>query len=162
MFWNESQNIAWKKEIPGRGWSSPIIWGNHVFITTVISSGEVEAPKKGLYFGGERPELPKDMHRWMVLSLNTRTGKVLWKTQLKEAPSSPTVHIKNTYTSEKPITDGKHLYVYFGYMGLYCMNLEGEVIWKQNWNDSGSLQSQRQRVQCSVFVSSESANAGRH
>ena len=134
LSWNESQNVAWKKEIPGRGWSSPIIWGNQVFITTVISSGEVEAPKKGLYFGGERPEPPKDMHRWMVLSLDTRTGKTLWQTQLKEAPPSSTVHIKNAYASETPVTDGKHLYVYFGYMGLYCLNLEGEVVWKHNWD----------------------------
>ena len=134
LSWNESQNVAWKKEIPGRGWSSPIIWGNQGFITTVISSGEVEAPRKGLYFGGERPEPPKDMHRWMVLSLDTRTGKTLWQTQLKEAPPSSTVHIKNTYASETPVTDGKHLYVYFGYMGLYCLNLEGEVVWKHNWD----------------------------
>ncbi|MBT5927507.1 MAG: PQQ-like beta-propeller repeat protein, partial [Verrucomicrobia bacterium] len=133
MTWGENQNIAWKKELAGRGWASPIVWRDQIFLTTVVSSGEVEAPKKGLYFGGERPEPAKDVHRWMVLSLDEKSGEILWQTQLKEAPPSSTIHIKNTYASETPVTDGKHLYVYFGYMGLYCLNLQGEVVWKHNW-----------------------------
>ncbi len=133
LTWSETENVAWKKEIMGRGWASPIVWGNQVIITTVISSGEVEEPKKGLYFGGERPEPPKDLHRWKVFSFDTENGKTLWETQLKEAAPSSTVHVKNTYASETPVTDGKHVYVYFGYMGLYCLDLQGEIIWKHQW-----------------------------
>src|SRR5262245_50901967 len=53
--WSATENVAWKAEIPGRGWSSPIVWGDRVFLTTAVSSGEPEPPKKGLYLGGERP-----------------------------------------------------------------------------------------------------------
>src|SRR5262245_27265398 len=55
--WSLTNNVAWKIEIPGRGWSSPIVWGHRVFVTTVVSAGEVEPPKMGLYFGGERKEI---------------------------------------------------------------------------------------------------------
>src|SRR5688500_12447161 len=56
--WSTNENVAWKIEVPGRGWSSPIVWGERVFLTTVTSEGDVEPPKKGLYFGGERREIP--------------------------------------------------------------------------------------------------------
>ena len=61
--WGTNQNVAWKIEVPGRGWSAPIVWGERVFVTTVASEEEMEAPKKGLYFGGERKEIPKGPHR---------------------------------------------------------------------------------------------------
>ena len=69
----------------------------------------------------------------MVQSLNANTGEIQWQTKLKEAPPASTIHVKNTYASETPVTDGEYLYVYFGYMGLYCLNMEGEVVWKHNW-----------------------------
>ena len=74
--WSATENVAWKTEIPGTGWSSPIVWGDHIFLTSVISTANQEAPKKGLYFGGERPA-PKDEHRWMVYAVSFKTGKLL-------------------------------------------------------------------------------------
>src|SRR4051794_9671783 len=62
--WSSTENVSWKTEIPGRGWSSPIVWGDQVFLTTAISSGQVEPPKKGLYFGGERKDAPRPEHEW--------------------------------------------------------------------------------------------------
>src|SRR5947209_18880550 len=63
--WSGTENVAWKVDSPGAGWSSPVVWGDRIFLTSVISSADKEPPKKGLYFGGERPA-PKDEHRWMV------------------------------------------------------------------------------------------------
>ena len=60
--WSANQNIAWKVDLPGRGWSSPVVWGNKVFVNTVINSGESEDPKKGLYFGGNRLDIPQTIH----------------------------------------------------------------------------------------------------
>ena len=60
LVWGPETNVAWRAEVPGRGWSSPIVWGKRVFLTTAVSEGELEAPKKGLYFGGDRPEPPKN------------------------------------------------------------------------------------------------------
>src|SRR5262249_46504952 len=68
--WSATENVAWKTEIPGHGWSSPIVWGDRVFLTTAVSSGETEPPKKGLYFGGERRSTPRPEHVWKVLCLD--------------------------------------------------------------------------------------------
>src|SRR4051812_45762664 len=68
--WSATENVAWKHDVAGRGWSSPVVWGNRIFLTTVVSSGESEAPKKGLYFGGERPEPSKSEHLWKVVCLD--------------------------------------------------------------------------------------------
>src|SRR5262249_47040045 len=77
--WSTTKNVAWKIEIPGRGWSSPIVSGNKIFLTSVIREGKGEEPKKGLYFGGERPKPPADVHRWMVYCIDLHTGTKLWE-----------------------------------------------------------------------------------
>ena len=76
--WSATENVAWKTDIAGRGWASPITWGNRVFILTGLSSGQVEPAKKGLYFGGERRDAPKVEHQWKLLCLDLSSGKVVW------------------------------------------------------------------------------------
>lgn len=66
--WSATENLTWKADLPGRSWSSPIVWGDRVFLTAVMNSGESEAPKKGLYFGGERPVPAKSEHHWKVMT----------------------------------------------------------------------------------------------
>jgi hypothetical protein len=61
--WSATENVAWTCEIPGRGWSSPVVWEDRVFLTTVINLGQSEEPRKGLYFGGERPKPPESTHQ---------------------------------------------------------------------------------------------------
>lgn len=88
--WSETDNVAWKRDLPGRGWSSPIVWGDRVFVTTVVNSGESEEPKKGLYFGGNRPQPPDAVHQWKVLCLGLKDGEILWERQVHEGkPESP-------------------------------------------------------------------------
>src|SRR5437899_1351288 len=88
--WSTNENVAWKIEVPGRGWSSPIVWGERVFLTTVVSDGEVEAPKKGLYFGGERREIPTATHRWLVLCIDIKTGREMCRQDaFRGTPSNP-------------------------------------------------------------------------
>ncbi len=128
--WSQTDNVVWSQEIPGLGWSSPVVWGNRVFVTTVVSEGEVEEPKKGLYFGGNRPEPSKDVHHWMVYAIDTESGDVVWKTAVKSgAPSFPR-HLKNTYASETPVTDGERVYAYFGNEGVYALDFDGNVVWE--------------------------------
>jgi outer membrane protein assembly factor BamB len=131
--WSTSENVAWKTEVPGRGWSSPIVWGDRVFLTTVVSEGEVEAPKKGLYFGGERREIPTATHRWLVLCLDLKTGREIWREEaFRGTPPSP-LHVKNTYASETPVTDGERVYVSFGNVGVFCYDFDGHKVWSTNW-----------------------------
>lgn len=127
--WSATENVEWKTDIPGRGWSSPIVWGDKLFLTTCAGPGQGDAPKKGLYFGGEKPAENAELE-WKVLCLELSTGKVLWeKTVHKGVPPMP-VHQKNSYASETPVTDGERVYACFGNLGIYCFDFEGNEVWK--------------------------------
>ena len=131
--WSTTKNVVWKTEIPGSGWSSPIVWGNKIFITSVIREGKPETPIKGLYFGGNRPNPPPDVHRWMVYCIDWSTGKIFWERQVHQGvPESPH-HVKNTYASETPVTDGERVYSYFGNVGLFCFDLDGKELWSRKF-----------------------------
>ncbi len=133
--WSATEHVAWKAPIPGRGWSSPVVWNKYVFITTVVNQGESEAPKKGLYFGGNRLKVSESVHQWKVYALDLETGAVRWEREVHAgAPVAP-IHLKNSYASETPVTDGEHLYVYFGGVGVFCLDFEGKTIWEKRFDD---------------------------
>jgi hypothetical protein len=115
------------------GWSSPIVWGEKIFLTSVVRAGKVEAPKKGLYFGGNQTVPPKGEHRWMVYCLDWRSGKVVWEREADKGEPDSTIHGKNTLASETPVTDGERLYAYFGNRGLFCYDLDGRPLWSRKW-----------------------------
>lgn len=128
--WSATENVAWKRDIPGRGWSSPVVWGNHLFLTTVVNTGESEAPKKGLYFGGDRPLPPGSNHQWKVLCLDLETGEVRWERQVHEGKPKSSIHIKSSYASETPVTDGERVYCCFGNVGIFCFDFAGNEQWR--------------------------------
>ena len=128
--WSSTQNVAWKVDIPGSGWSSPVVWGDKIFVTSVVPEGETEKPRKGLYFGGER-KAPDTPHHWMLYCVDWKTGKIRWEREaLKAMPQSPR-HLKNTYASETPVTDGERIYAYFGSVGLFAYDMDGKQLWKK-------------------------------
>jgi outer membrane protein assembly factor BamB len=131
--WSTTQNIAWKTEIPGTGWSSPVVWDNRIFVTSVISSNAQEVPKKGLYFGGNRLEPPPGEHRWMVYCLDWKSGKILWEREVHRGAPASSRHLKNSFASETPVTDGERVYAYFGNVGLFCFDMDGKPVWSQNY-----------------------------
>jgi outer membrane protein assembly factor BamB len=130
--WSATENVAWKTNIPGTGWSSPVVWGDRIFITSVISSSEGEQPKKGLYFGGER-KAPSDEHRWMVYCVDFKTGKIRWSKEVHKGAPPGSRHLKNSYASETPVTDGERVYAYFGTLGLFCFDMDGKPLWEKKW-----------------------------
>ncbi|WP_146594027.1 outer membrane protein assembly factor BamB family protein [Novipirellula galeiformis] len=130
--WSATENVAWKTDIPGRGWSSPIVWGDRVFVTTVVNLGEAETPKKGLYFGGNRPEPPSSEHEWIVMCLDLKDGGTLWRKQVRKATPQSSIHLKNSLASETPVTDGEHVYVLFGGVGIYCFDMQGNEVWMRD------------------------------
>lgn len=131
--WTQERNVAWATTIPGNGWSSPVLWGKQVFLTTVTTTAKQDDPKKGLYFGGERVQAPSEPHQWVVLSVDADTGKIRWQTQVHEGQPAHGKHIKNSYSSETPVTDGQHLYVWLGEVGVFCLDLEGKILWQHKW-----------------------------
>ncbi len=128
--WSATENVAWRTPIPGLGWSSPVVAGGLVFVTTVASEGEVEAPESGWYGGGERAT-PQDVHHWLVYALDLETGEPRWRTEVHAGLPRSSHHLKNTFASETPVTDGEHLYVLFGNVGLYALGLDGTVRWSR-------------------------------
>ncbi len=127
----EAANVAWEVAIPGRGWSSPVVSGERIFLTSVIALEEGEEPRKGLYFGGERKQPPDAIHRWMVYCLDLASGTLLWEQLVAEGKPAWPVHIKNSFASETPVTDGQRLYCYFGNVGVFCFTLGGELLWER-------------------------------
>src|SRR5262249_7215141 len=121
-------------DVPGRGWSSPIVWGERIFLTTVVNEGQSEAPKKGLYFGGDRAKPSADVHHWKVLCLDWKTGKSLWGREVHHGPPASPIHIKNSYASETPVTDGERVYAQFGNVGLFCLDLQCNPLWSKKWD----------------------------
>ena len=128
--WSRTENVAWVTEIPGAGWSSPIVSGDLVVLTSVTSEGTVETPQGGLYGGGERG-VPTDVHHWTVYALDANSGAIQWEREVRSDIPVTSHHLKNTFASETPVTDGERFYVYFGNVGLYCLDLNGDVLWSR-------------------------------
>jgi len=131
--WSKTENIAWKTAIPGLGWSSPIVWGDKIFVTTAVSEGEVETPQKGLYFKGERPT-PEVVHHWKVFCLDLKSGAILWEKEAAKGVPPQSHHLKNTFASETPVTDGERVYAYFGNLGVFAYDMNGNEVWSKKFD----------------------------
>ncbi|HMP01162.1 MAG TPA: PQQ-binding-like beta-propeller repeat protein [Gemmatales bacterium] len=131
--WARDRNVGWSVAIPGSGWSSPVIWERNLFLTTVVTDAPQDEAKKGLYFGGERNAAPEETHHWTVLCLDAERGTTRWQTKVHEGRPAHGKHIKNTYASETPVTDGERLYVWLGEVGVFCLDFDGKVIWGHKW-----------------------------
>jgi len=136
--WSSTENVVWKVDVAGTGWSSPIVWGDKIFLTTVASTASKEAPKKGLYFGGERGT-PTDEHRWLVYCFDFKTGKMLWEREVFRSVPKQSRHLKNSYASETPVTDGERVYAHFGNVGLFVFDMNGKPVWSKNFEPVNTL-----------------------
>lgn len=133
--WDTEKNIVWQTGIPGRAWSSPIVWGDRIFLTTAIQDGgELEPVKPGLYFGGERPA-PTEPYRWIVYCVDSASGEILWERTAHQGVPKRGCHLKSSLASETPVSDGRRVYAYFGNVGLFCYDLDGNPLWKRIWDD---------------------------
>jgi len=129
--WSATENVAWKTDIPGRGWSSPVVVGNRVFLTTCESSEPEEEAKKGLYVGGDRAEPSKAVHRWKVVALDLESGSIRWERVLHEGIPTQPIHIKGSHASETPVADDGRVWCLFGGIGLFCLDHDGNEIWRR-------------------------------
>lgn len=131
--WSPTENIAWRTPVPGMAWSSPVVWGDRVFLTNCISEGEIEPLKKGLYSGGNRPEPPKDVHRWSTLCLDLSSGDLLWEREVARRVPESARHLKNSFASETPVADAERFYAHFAQLGTFCYDHSGELVWEKRW-----------------------------
>ena len=131
--WNGStgQNIAWKVEVPGLAHSSPIVWGDRLYLTSAISSRADATFKPGLYGEGTASE-DRTPHKWVVLAIDRRTGRTLWQKTAYEGAPREKRHIKSTYANATPVTDGRTIVAFFGSQGLYAFDTSGTLRWKKD------------------------------
>ncbi len=130
--WSEMKNIRWKVSIPGQGHSTPVIWGDHIFITTAIPFGEVLPATDEHAHGAHNNVTPQRQQEFVVLALDRRDGKVRWRTTVKKQRPHESVHETGTWASNSPVTDGQHLFASFGSSGLYCLDFAGHIVWQKD------------------------------
>jgi outer membrane protein assembly factor BamB len=133
--WGEDENIKWKVAIEGQGTSTPIIWGDKVFVLTAINTGvkdpsipDPEDQPKTNFFDIKQPNA---QHAFVVLCLDRNTGKEIWRQVATTKIPHQGAHNDNDFAPASPTTDGKHLYCWFGSAGLFCYDLQGNKIWEK-------------------------------
>ena len=151
--WSAKDHVAWRVEVKGRGWSSPVAWNDTVYVTSAISdNGTFKEPSTGIFGNDYAAELAKqglsegdvmkrvvsrDIEltsdtgeiRYMVYAFDAATGTLKWEREAHKGQPFGGRHRKNTYASETPATDGERLYAYFGNVGLFAYSLEGRLLW---------------------------------
>ena len=139
--WTTTENVAWRIDIPGHSWSSPIVWADHVFVVTAVNTKTPNQPLNpvvtylarslGGTMSGADITRPTDEHRWTLYDIDVRTGRIRWERQIQAALPQQPVHQKNSYASETPVTDGERVYVYLGYAGLFAFDMNGAPVWSK-------------------------------
>src|SRR5687767_7751292 len=151
--WSKTENVEWFLDVPGRGWSSPIVTGGKVYVTSVVTDGKSKLPQVGTEYSNEYAaelqkqglsgpeimkrlnerdiELPHEVNLHYILHrLDLKSGKVEWSKEFFMGRPPGGRHRKNSFVSETPVTDGKFIYVYVTNLGLWAFDLKGNVAWK--------------------------------
>ena len=143
--WSATKNIKWKTPIAGRGHSSPIVWGNRIFLTTAIEGALVPGAKAVKHMDGDKEFLHPDSvgadhkHTFKVICLNAESGKILWEQTAYEGTPYDNRHRKSSFASSTPVTDGKLVYAFFGTEGLYAYDMGGKLVWRADLGKLGTV-----------------------
>ncbi|MDA1052714.1 MAG: PQQ-binding-like beta-propeller repeat protein [Planctomycetota bacterium] len=129
--WGATENVVWKADVPGWGWSSPVIWGDQIFVTSAVGEQVLQKPLVGGYPGGNVK--PTDVHRWMTYCVDFNTGKIVWEREAYKGVPPEQRHPKNSYANATPITDGERVYAYIGNIGMFCYDMDGNKLWERKW-----------------------------
>lgn len=124
--WSAEKNIAWTTDVPGLGWSSPVVWGGKIFITSAARVAGDEKPQMGLYLGKSRGE---GEHRFLVLCYDFASGKQLWEREVHRGVPARAIHLKNSFASATAATDGQRVVALFHDVGLFAFDLDGKPLW---------------------------------
>jgi outer membrane protein assembly factor BamB len=130
--WGEGKNLRWKVEIPGRGSASPVIWGDRVFVLTAIPAGtdvkDSHGPRGAM--------TPRGVHRYVVMALDRRDGRIVWqRTAREEAPHEASHQDNGTWASASAVTDGQHVIASFESRGIYAYDMNGTLVWEKDLGD---------------------------
>ncbi len=126
-----AENVRWKTPIPELGHSSPAIWGDRIFVTTAVKDRGQSELKVGMY-GDVRSVTEKNIFSWQIYCVDRRTGKILWNRESHKGKPKVKRHPKSSHASPTPCTDGNYVVAFFGSEGMYCYDMEGNLIWKKD------------------------------
>lgn len=127
--WSETENVKWKTALPGDGQSTPVIWGDKIFLQAAQPLGEeVKVPESDTGRPMSKPATVP--YRFIVFCVDRVTGKILWERNVLEVQPHEGVHTTGTYAPYSPVTDGERVWFSFGSRGVYCFDLEGNEIWR--------------------------------
>ena len=124
-------NMAWTAEIPGLANSSPVVWGDRIYLTTAVSSDPKQTFRTGLY-GDTDSAGDTSPHQWKVMALDKKTGKVVWEQTPYQGKPKTKRHPKSSQASPTPVTDGKVVVAYFGSEGIVAYSTDGKLLWKKD------------------------------
>ena len=135
--WTEGKNVAWKVEIPGRGSGTPVVWEDRIYVTTAVRTGSPPAEqetgrgRRGLF---RRGPLATE-HRFLVLAIDRRSGRTVWEREVRRATPHEGTHPFGNFASGSAITDGEHVWAFFGSRGLYCLDKDGLLKWEKDFGE---------------------------
>ncbi len=143
--WSRTENVVWNVEVPGQGWSSPIVWDDLIFVTSVLSDeprqipgqdlipepGQEGAPVTSVDGIATAPPLATP-YTWMLHAIEFETGRTRWRRELRTGIPLNPKHPKNTYASETPVTDGELVYVFHANAGLFAVDFNGDIAWSRD------------------------------
>jgi len=151
--WSEEKNIRWKVEVPGLGHATPIVWKDRIYVMTAIETEEEGKPSAegggetdsgrggGRRSGRGSSKAPTKVHEFAVLCLEREDGSEVWRSTVKKAVPHEGGHSTGSQASGSPLTDGEHIWAFFGSRGLYCLDMQGEVVWSKEF---GAMRTARQ------------------
>ena len=128
--WSETRNVRWKTELPGQGHSSPVVWGDRVFVTAAVPVGERFAPRYDTAPGAHDGVPVSQEHEFVVLALDRGDGSVVWRRTVRKALPHEGGHVTASLASNSPVTDGESVFAFFGSRGLFALDWNGEVRWQ--------------------------------
>lgn len=136
--WSGTKNIKWKTALPGKGHSTPIVWKDRIFITAAVPAGNKLEPRYSNRPGAHDNSPVSQKHRFVVIAVNRSDGKIAWEKTVNELLPHEGGHYTASLASASPVTDGKHVYAYFGSHGLYCLDFDGNIKWQHDLGDMHS------------------------
>lgn len=131
--WSDTKNLLWKSAIPGRGHSTPVVWGDTVFVTAAVAVGEKLDPKASGRPGAHDNLDVDSAHQFLVIAIDLNNGKERWRKEVNRIVPHEGGHYTASLASASPVTNGTHVYAFFGSHGLYCLDFDGNVIWSKQF-----------------------------
>ena len=125
--WSEQQNIRWKTPLPGPGFSTPVVWGNDIYLTAAITTEVPASSRMSVKY--VKPV------KFMVVAIDRVSGKIKWERLVREEVPHEGRHPTGSWAANSPCTDGERVYAFFGSRGLYCYTAEGDLLWEKDFGD---------------------------